>query len=213
MRYALSVCLGEKKVGIAVLQRVEKDRNSNEVPDHWLVSTQDVFVQRIYHLRHLEKRDLDYADVVERISEIMYKLELQDRTTLLVDVTLSGNSIIQVMRDERLFPVPMKRISGGSVTTAEVGYNVPEKDIISSLKILYQSKRIKIPVNLKHLDEFTNDLLNFSQGLTAEEWRENSKSVLVLAVAQAAWYFGRVYRNNRILGSQQEVADGYNPLD
>ncbi|MCF7949498.1 MAG: hypothetical protein K9M94_12990 [Spirochaetia bacterium] len=212
MRYALSVCLGEKDAGISVLQRVEKDRNSLEVPDHWLVSTQDVFIQRVYHLRHLEKIDLDYEKIIDRLSDISYKLEMQDRTKLLVDVTVSGNSVVDVMRDERLYPVPIKRVDGGNVVRGDIGYTVPEKDMITSLKVLYQSRRIKMPSKLKHLEEFQNDLLNFSLGLTAEEWREGSKSVLVLSVAQSAWYFGRAYRNNRLIGNQQEVASDWNPL-
>lgn len=213
MRYALSVSIGEKETAIAILRRVERDRNAKEVPDHWLVSTQDVFVQRIYQLIHLEKLDNNYANLIQRTAKHLKKLDLEDITRLLVDTTVAGNSIIQAMREEQILPHSIRRTTSSNVIFNEVGHSVPEQDMITSLKVLFQTKRIKMPAKLPHLDEFTNDLHNYDLGLTAEEWRENGKSVLVIAVAQAAWYFSKVYRNNVLKpGKQNEVAEDYDPL-
>lgn len=214
MRYALSVSIGEKETAIAILRRVERDRNSREVPDHWLVSTQDIFVQRLYHLIHLEKLTNNYAAIISRLAEHLKKLELEDITRLLVDTTVSGSSILQAMKEEQIVPHAMRRTTSSQVVKNKLGYAVPEQDIITSLKVLFQTKRIKMPAKLVHLDEFTNDLQNYDLGLTAEEWREDGKSVLVLSVAQAAWYFNKVYRNNVLKqGRQKETGRDWNPFD
>lgn len=214
MRYALSLSIGEKEVALCILRRVEKDRNSREVPDHWLVSTKDVFVQRIYHLIHLEKLSTNYAAIIDRTAELLKSLELEDITRLLVDITVTGNPVLQAMREEQIFPHAMRRTNTNNVILNDTGYAVPEQDMITSLKILFQSKRIKMPSKLDYRDDLMNDLQNFGLGLTAEEWREEGKSVLVLAVAQAAWYFTKVYRNNVLTDNNtKDTADDWNPLD
>jgi hypothetical protein len=70
---------------------------------------------------------------------------------------------------------------------------VPKKDLVSTVQVLLQSRRIKIAPALPDAQTLVQELLNFklkvtiSANDTLDDWRAGVHDDLVLAVAIAAW--------------------------
>jgi hypothetical protein len=73
------------------------------------------------------------------------------------------------------------------------GWLVPKKELVSTLQVLLQSRRIKIAPTLPDARTLVQELLNFQVKITASAnetfgaWREGTHDDLVFAVAIAAW--------------------------
>ncbi len=75
------------------------------------------------------------------------------------------------------------------------GFNlrVPKRDLVSSVAVLLQTGRLRIPRNLPNADVLERELVRFRAKIslsghdTYEAWREADHDDLVLAVALACW--------------------------
>ena len=114
---------------------------------------------------------------------------------LIVDYTGVGRPVVDMLRAENLRPVPLL-ITGGDKATLELGsWRVPKRDLVGSMQVLLQTKRLKIAKSLVHAPTLVDELLNFRvkiDPLTAHDsygaWREGEHDDLVLATAVACWY-------------------------
>ena len=105
MRYVLSLSMREE-AGISIIQRIERFRNSREVPEHWCTSSNDTFVQQYFNIRLLEKmKSENIISIIERCSAILNKLELEGRTAFVVDITWIKSGILDTMIDYKLVPI------------------------------------------------------------------------------------------------------------
>src|SRR5262249_5200755 len=84
-------------------------------------------------------------------------------------------------------------ITGGHQVTCEAGaWHVPKKELVSTLQVLLQNRRLKVAA-VPERDLLLKELQNFKVKITAsanetfEAWRERDHDDLVLAVAIAAW--------------------------
>ena len=91
--------------------------------------------------------------------------------------------------------IPVTITFGGSVTGGMYGgYNVPKRELVSNLAILFQSDRLKIARTLPEAPQLVEELQNFKMKITLagndtyEAWRESDHDDLVLAAAMACWY-------------------------
>ncbi len=73
------------------------------------------------------------------------------------------------------------------------GRNVPKKELVSTLQVLLQARRLRVAPALPEAQTLVRELLNFQVKITpaANEtfgaWREGQHDDLVLAMAIAAW--------------------------
>lgn len=81
------------------------------------------------------------------------------------------------------------------VTRENGYYHVPKRDLVSSVKMLFGKKELKIAAGLPFGAELLEELRNFRVKVNPqtghdsyEAWRERDKDDLVLAVAFACWY-------------------------
>jgi hypothetical protein len=69
---------------------------------------------------------------------------------------------------------------------------VPKKELVSTLQVLLQARRIRVAPSLPGAQTLVRELQNFKKKFPAvsdpfEAWREGPHDDLVLAVAIAAW--------------------------
>ncbi len=90
-----------------------------------------------------------------------------------------------------------RRSSGGRLG----GFNVPKRDLVSNLAIIFQDARLKSPRSLAEAPAIIEELQNFKVKFTRagndtyEAWRESDHDDLVIATAMACWYGERKIRS------------------
>jgi hypothetical protein len=191
VRHFVGLDLGQPSefTALAVLQRP-------------LATVDDVLARRkpAYALRHLHRFPLGtpYPVVAEGLASLLGGNRLSD-PTLVVDQTGVGRAVVDILFDGLrgrvacvFFPVTIT--AGHAVTSNDSGgLHVPKKDLISTLQVLLQGRRLQVARTLPEAAVLVKELENFrvkvttAQQETFESWREGRHDDLVLAVSLAAW--------------------------
>lgn len=189
--FIIGVDLGQARdyTAIAVLERFEELTGKAE-KGRWLTQVR-------YEMPHLERPPLgtSYPDIIERLKELIARLPAHKRLKIVVDRTGCGRPVVDLMRREKLSVIPVTITAGGSVTGSVFGgYNVPKRELVSNLAIIFQAGRLKISRALPEAAQLVEELQNFKIKITLagndtyEAWRESDHDDLVLAAAMGAWY-------------------------
>jgi hypothetical protein len=149
-----------------------------------------------YAVRHLERLPLGtpYPDVCTRLARLFASPPLTG-TSLAVDYTGVGRPVFDMLRraqiPARLRPVTIT--GGNKVSPSAGGWSVSKKELVSTLQVLLQSRRLRVAPTLAEAPTLVQELTTFQVKITpaAHEtfgaWREGAHDDLVLAVAVAAW--------------------------
>ena len=146
-----------------------------------------------------------YTDIVAELADLV-KRPVLNYPMLAVDQTGVGRAVVDVIRAAGLQASlnPVLITGGHQVGTGDDGaWHVPKKELVSTLQVLLQSRRLQIASRLEYAATLTKELLAFRVKITTaanetfEAWRERDHDDLVLAVAMAAW-----------LGEHSGQADG-----
>jgi hypothetical protein len=148
----------------------------------------------LLHLERLELRT-PYPEVVERIGAVIQTPPIRLATTpLIVDATGVGLPVVEMMQQAGLGPTLVTITSGFTVHVDQEGtFRVPKRDLISTMSVLLEQRRLRIPRDLPAADLLTRELQEFKRTVTkvgndtyaAERDRHDD---MVLALALACWY-------------------------
>jgi hypothetical protein len=150
-----------------------------------------------YDCRHLERVKLGtpYPAVVERVRTLLHAPALRGKADLVVDATGVGKPVVDLLRQEKLRPVPVTITGGDTANRDGAGWRVPKRDLVGVLQVLLQTERLKFAAGLPDVPTLVQEMMAFRVKIdpqTAHDsygsWREGSHDDLVLAVAVAAWY-------------------------
>ena len=152
MSYYLGVDLGQQNDYTAICAIEEKTEPTGQVR-RWLEEirgslavekTEDV-TERHYHLRHLERHlGKSYVDIAERIKHLTQRPELQE-AEVIVDATGVGRPVVDMLRDKGIHRIAAITITGGDSATRDgVEHRVPKRDLVSTMQVLMQNRRLKI---------------------------------------------------------------------
>jgi hypothetical protein len=152
---------------------------------------------RFYAVRHLERFELgpSFPDICARLEAVFSDSRLQD-STLTVDQTVVGHPVIELLCRARLGVSirPLTITAGQRSEYDQYGTClVPKNELVSTLQVLLQTRRIKVAPSLPQAKSFTKELSRSRAKSTLasvdrlEDWREGTHDDLVLAVAIAAW--------------------------
>lgn len=184
-QFILGLDLGQAQdfTALAVLEQTALDVSSGPVAPE-------------YALRHLRRFPLGtpYTEIVPTVAAIAQSPALSE-APLVVDQTGVGRAVVDMLRNAAGWVVPVTITAGHAVTQAEDrSYNVPKKELVTSLQVLMQSRRMRIARSLPDADTLVRELQNFQVKITlaANEtfgtWREGQHDDLVLALALASWW-------------------------
>lgn len=165
-------------------------------------------VSASYAVRHLERFPIGtpYPQIFSSLGKRFADPPLA-RSLLLVDRTGVGKAIIDLLYaaklPARLYPIT---ITSGLVSSCDphAGQLVPKKDLVATMQMLLQTRRIQVAESLAEADMLVRELQNFQTKATmpasadpVAAWREGKHDDLVFAVAIAAWQAERMIENWR----------------
>ena len=176
---------------IAVLERTEIPLGRSPVTFEQIVETR-------YTFRHLERLPLgmDYPSIVQHVRTLVQRPELAlSATTLVVDATGVGRPVVDLLRRASLpcRVVPVTITAGDKETCESIMWNVPKRDLIAGLMLLFQRGEISICGHLPESETLAAELANMRIKVslaghdTYGAWREGQHDDLVLAAALACW--------------------------
>ncbi len=159
----------------------------------------DGITDAIYSVRHLQRYPLGtpYTDIVPGVESLMNTYPLRGAATLVVDYTGVGRALVDMLRrssiQDRIVPIT---ITGGqAVSEKEDGSrSVPKKDLVTSLQVLFQGRRLKVARGMAEADVLVAELNEFRVKITAAANEtfgaadERRHDDLVLSVALACWF-------------------------
>jgi hypothetical protein len=153
-----------------------------------------------YAVRHLKRWPLktSYTDITNDLVRLVQTSPLA-WPVLTVDKTGVGTAVIDLLVKAQLAAwIRPVLITGGHQTAAgaDGSLHVPKKELVSSLQVVLQSRRLLVAA-MPERELLIKELLAFRVKITAaanetfEAWRERDHDDMVLAVALAIWYGGR----------------------
>lgn len=182
LRHGLDLGQAQDYTALSVVERAEPANGSRDP---------------LLHVRHLERFPLrtPYPDIAARVANMLHNPPLERRCTLVADATGCGVPVVDLLCQHRAYPVAVT-ITGGDVATKDErgGSKVPKRDLVSTLQVLLQSKRLECAA-LPETGILQREMLNLKVKIsltTAHDsygaWREGEHDDLVLSVALACWY-------------------------
>jgi hypothetical protein len=156
--------------------------------------------KKTLHLRHLERFQLPYPEVVRRVKARMEHPLLAGRAVLAVDGTGVGRGVVDLLKAEMPNLTPNSSfygvlIHGGDKEHLDKGYHrVPKRNLVFGAQVALEQERLKFAAGMELLPTLVEELRNFRLKIdprTAHDsyshWRENQHDDLVLAVSLAVW--------------------------
>jgi hypothetical protein len=148
-----------------------------------------------YACRYIHRWPLKtpYDTIIEEVVRLVATPPLK-YPKLAVDQTGVGAAVVDliVKAQPAAWVRPILITAGHQVVFTDGAWHVPKKELVSTLQVLLQARRLKIaPIPEREL--LTKELLAFKVKITVsanetfEAWRERDHDDLVLAVALAAW--------------------------
>ncbi len=138
-----------------------------------------------------------YEEVADKTANLVRRPELAS-PTLVVDETGVGVAVTDMLRSRGLTFTAVSITAGNKARQdPDTGtWYVPKRDLVSTVDILLQSRRLTVVESLAEAETLTRELQGFQYKLTAvghdtygaPDWREGSHDDLVLAVALACWF-------------------------
>ncbi|MCX5728077.1 MAG: hypothetical protein NTZ28_04430 [Nitrospirae bacterium] len=153
-----------------------------------------------FDVTHLERLTLGtpYPAVVARVgevcAEVVRRLPSGCQWLLAVDETGVGRPIVDLLEQASLSPVAITISGGDTVTGAGRQLRVPKRDLVATVSVARQYRRLKIENALSMASTLAKELTDFRVKVDAKTahdtygaWREGQHDDLVLAVALACW--------------------------
>lgn len=165
-----------------------------------------------YSLIFLHKFQLktSYPDIVSWVLTFIAYGFSNNNSKLIIDYTGVGRPVVDLFMAENINLIAIN-ITGGlqHKWKSSKEASVPKKDIISSLQVVLQNKRLKIASNLPFLDDLKKEFLNFKYKLSAAGNSQFSAASsyhddIVLSLGMATWY-GEVSRRK---GNRLRIISG-----
>ena len=130
-----------------------------------------------YRVRHLERLALGspYPAVVDRVAVIAEKLRLPviphgvRVADVVVDITGVGRPIFDLLADRGVCAeiVGVNFTSGDRASSTDGRiWNVPKKDLVAGLVVLFQSRELQIAERLRDAQVLVNELVNFQETIS-----------------------------------------------
>lgn len=150
-----------------------------------------------YAVRRLRRwREVPYTTIRDELAERLTVWRLASTDELVLDETGVGVAVVDMFKEAKLPTgcTPVTITGGSQASRVYPGWHVPKRDLVSTIAVLLEQRRIQIADGLPESITLKSELGNFRTKITAAgndtygAWREADHDDLVLAVALACWY-------------------------
>jgi len=117
---------------------------------------------------------------------------------LIVDATGVGIAVVDSLRAADLDCIAVTIHGGDAVSGRGNEYRVPKRELVGTLQVLLQNRRLNLPDEIKNATILKGELENFRAKINlqtghdtygaGEDWRSGNHDDLVLSLGLAAWY-------------------------
>jgi hypothetical protein len=215
--------------------------NARIEPGNKTLGSQDRVIH-FYDIKLIEKyQDLSYEEMAERVSVLMQNPKLRMNTDLIVDGTGIGDAVVELMRKQGLYPLPII-FSGGEAPRehyAEFGalfknagagningvrtleyISVPKKDMVDAGRVMIQQGRLRLAPGRWNGD-FKTQLSKFKGKLNENtgnrkfeaETEKDHDDLVVVFLMGAWWIFNRKEKGAPERTLNQDAQVGWEPDD
>jgi hypothetical protein len=190
-----------------------------DVPARYL-DVPSLLVRRYNLVDMAQWRGVSYPQTAKMIKNMVDSPLLSRDYILVVDSTGVGQAVMDMLHDDYdLNPVGVTFTAGKSVTESKYGYNVPKRDLVVGLQVLFQMERIRISEDLELAAQFKEQLRHFSSVVDRSTGHEsygaddeNIHDDLPMAAAIVMWYAEHVLAHELELPSSAKGGEkAYNP--
>lgn len=213
MRYGLGIDLGKQRdyAAFALIERVEKTIDPNfPTVNSRPIRTKKIRVVSELHLKYLARIPLKtrYSKICENAKAIINNPDYVGDISLVVDRTGVGDAVMDMMYLYDLPPIGISITNGSKVNSTKEGYNVPKREIATSLVSAYQTQRFKMPPpsKLPIIETFVEELQGFKMKIdketghdSYEAWLEKIHDDLVMAVGILVWWFDKTFGTETLI--------------
>jgi hypothetical protein len=170
-----------------------------------------------YNVRHGERLRLGtpYPEAVKRVRWILDNLGAD--AALVVDATGVGRPVVDLFEAARVYPVAVTITAGEAMVQDGYRYRVPKRDLVTSIEVLLQERRLKIGRDIPDSGAIVDELLSFRASVAASG-RDTfgaegaGHDDLVIALGLALW-FGRLSETRPPRGPSKGVSERYEDQD
>lgn len=167
--------------------------------------------QAVYQYRTTER----YTQLAARVDRIMEQDLLRDRTALLIDGNNIGSAVAEMFKHH---PIVIMTHGGDAVSVRDdpPGYNVPKRDLVAALQVVFQTGRIEIAKDLPYNEQLVKELQNFLMTVSGKgndlyaNLKDSIHDDMVLSLAIGLWYGEKFIKFE--LKPVSGVAESYDPL-
>jgi len=226
--YAVLVDLAKKRDFTAIV--VMKDSPQIAL-GHELLKQPDKVVH-YYDIVYISQRQgMRYHSIVRDIEELMQRANLVENADLIVDGTGVGEGVVEIMREQGLYPIPIITTGSGSVRevyadAAEIfpsihklkmrtlkEIHVPKADLVAAGQLLIQQERVRVAAGLQWAEEarkqfkaFRGKINERTKHKVFEAETEEEHDDIVICYLMGAWWFVKQR-------AQQEIPERSLPED
>lgn len=145
-----------------------------------------------HHVRLCERPRLGtpYPDVVRRVRAIFDGIG--SPADLVVDASGVGRPVVDLFEQARVYPIAVTITGGDTAMQNGAAYRVPKRDLVSTLEVVLQERRLKIAQEMPDQSALVDELLNF-RATFARSGHESfaaggsGHDDFVMALALAVW--------------------------
>ena len=149
-----------------------------------------------FAVRHLQRFPIGtgYPELCAVLAKLFADPPLHG-ATLAVDQTATGKPVLSMLRRAHIGASirPLTVTGGHRASISEGIWQVPKQELVSTLQVLLQTRRLKVASTMPEAQMLVQELLNFKMKVKVASddplaaWREGQHDDLVLAAACAAW--------------------------
>lgn len=171
----------------------------------------------VFEVTHIDRvQGIPYADVLKRCQLVLeHPNVLRDPDTLapqdvmfLMDASGLGQAVLEIAWRMDLEPVPIVITSGQGSHFADGRYHVPRTELISSLIVAAQSRRVKV-ARVPLSEVLSNELMNLRLKVSRTTAREtyegydaNEHDDIVMSLAMSIWKAMQEHEEERIYANK-----------
>lgn len=142
---------------------------------------------------------MPFTEIAEQVDKIRHHIKLKD-SCLVMDITGVGDPIAQLFR--KFDPICLTFTGGyGIQQLGGSSFRIPLQDILASLRIAFETRRIKFAPGMELYDDMLLELESIEEGRTPSAgkgeqvlWRERPHDDLTFSIASVLWFTARDYR-------------------
>lgn len=139
-----------------------------------------------------------YPAIVARVRELSAARRLSRGCSLLVDISVVGQSPLRLFEDQGLYPEPIEVTNATDAAYSDGVQHLSRRDMIGAAQVAFQSNRLEVSSKLELAAALLADLQAFDPTLAGPAARSGQNDDLVTAVAVAVWWADRLRWNDDV---------------